>query len=335
MENYITINNNTELYNAIVGARKLIDNYVKEFSYFDHANFDGYQKIYIGTNELIGEYLSLLDLKDKKRALSVASSGDHTFNLICEGILDIDTFDSNKLTEYYAFGLKRAMIIKYDYKTYLSILTKLCNRTCSCDTITQIIFELLPLMDEKYRIFWKEIILYSNKVQKEYGLNTNPISIMGMAFLRIKSFINNNKYLINEVEYNILRNNITKANITFTPANARNLDKAFDGKKYDLIVLSNILDYFSHIWGFNWKIDELDKFSEKLEKLMNKDGIVLLNYIYSYKYMTPGKYYTKGSTVIRNSDISYDDLDNYEVLQIDNYPSDETLDMPALLLKRY
>ena len=70
-----------------------------------------------------------LDFKDKKKALSVLASGDHVFNLIYYGILNIDTFDTNRLTEYYALGLKRAALLAFTYEEYLLFNQKLI---CLC-----------------------------------------------------------------------------------------------------------------------------------------------------------------------------------------------------------
>ena len=79
-------------------------------------SFSKYQKIFMSTNENIKDSLNLIDFKNKIKALSVMASGDHPFNLITKSVFDIDTFDTNMLTEYYVLGIKRSMIIKYTYK---------------------------------------------------------------------------------------------------------------------------------------------------------------------------------------------------------------------------
>jgi len=328
---YTNIYQNQELRNAISGAKQLIDKYVKDFVLNDSANFNGYQKVYINTNELIGEYLSLINLTNKNNALSVTSSGDHILNLITSGIFNIDSFDSNKLTEYIAFGLKFAMIIKYDYKNYINTLRIICNRTSKCETINEIISELCPLMDEKYRVFWKEILEYNNKIQKEYGINTNVFSIICTGFHPITTFMKNNNYLKNELSYNELKNNINRANITFTSVNALDIPKTFENKKYDIMLLSNIIDYFSFIWGIDWKKDKLNEYVYKLQKLMNKDGIILLNYIYLYKYLNPSYIYVKNDEIIQNSSVKSEELKDYEILELD--PTSYG-DISGVLLKR-
>lgn len=89
--------------------------------------FSEYQRVYKDTNENIDGYMRLMDLEGKRNALTVLASGDHAFNLVYHGILDIETFDTNRLTEYYSLGLKRAAILKYDYYSYLCFMQKNCR----------------------------------------------------------------------------------------------------------------------------------------------------------------------------------------------------------------
>ena len=146
--------------------------------------FSKYQKVYLSTNENIKEYLDLVSFKNKTNALTVLASGDHAFNLITKGILNIDTFDTNILTTYYVFGLKYAMILKYSYKEYLNILSILTNKQTNLELITTIIKDLLPYMDLKYRNYWNEIIDYNYNIQKD---KSNHINIIYLLFMNIYS----------------------------------------------------------------------------------------------------------------------------------------------------
>ena len=93
-------------------TKELIENYIKYHNAFSN-------RVYSYTNENIKSYLNNFDFNDKNSALSVLSSGDYVFNLIHNGITSIDAFDSNYLTEFYSLGIKKAMILKYDYKDFL------------------------------------------------------------------------------------------------------------------------------------------------------------------------------------------------------------------------
>ena len=105
--------------NAINGAKSILSKRFDDYFTSDIIKHTKYSTLYFWTNENINAYLSLFPMEMYENALSVLSSGDHIFNLIQRGILDIDTFDSNLLTKYYALGLKKAMILKYSYKDFI------------------------------------------------------------------------------------------------------------------------------------------------------------------------------------------------------------------------
>lgn len=265
--------------------------------YSDGNAFEGYQKTYFSTNENIKDYLNLVNFRNKEKALTVLASGDQVFNLINKGILNIDTFDINKLSEYYVFGLRYALIQKYNYKTYLNVVKTLMNKNTSFEEINDILFGLLPYMDNKYRMFWTEILNYNYNIQKN---NKTKLNLIEMLFINIqdKSYLNN--YLIDEKEYNKLKNNLYRTNISYKCTNAINLDKEFTNK-YDLILLSNILDYFNNYLGKNW---DLKKYIDKLDKITNKDAIIFINYIHNYY----SKHITRNNDLIDGTGINLEDF---------------------------
>ena len=81
--------------------------------------FSKYSKGYLWTNENIKEYINKKYISEYNSALSVTGSGDHLFNLILNNVLNIDTFDTNTLTEYNVLGLKKALI---EYKGTLILV---------------------------------------------------------------------------------------------------------------------------------------------------------------------------------------------------------------------
>lgn len=248
-------------------------------------SFSKYQKIFMSTNENIKDSLSLIDFKNKIKALSVMASGDHPFNLITKNIFDIDTFDTNMLTEYYVLGIKRSMIIKYTYKEYIEKYKLFTNMDANLEDITETLYDLLPIMDVKYRKFWKKIIDFNYKIQKD---KQNKINLFYMLFVNLNHIdflINNNNYLSSETNYNILKNNIVKSNITFNNINAIDLSKFYKGNRYDIVLLSNILDYFGKEYRknkrvFNYK--ELLKYEDNILSIMNRDGVLFLKYIINF-----------------------------------------------------
>jgi len=150
---------------CIEGAKRLIEHQIKNKQICNVGeSFAEYQKVYAWTNEYIKGYLDLVSFTNKDSALAVMASGDHAFNLIEKGISNVDTFDTNRLTEFYALGLKRAMILKYDYKTFLEVTQRLYSDDITIAEISEIVFGLLPFMDRKHAIYWRNIIDFNMQI---------------------------------------------------------------------------------------------------------------------------------------------------------------------------
>lgn len=308
--------------NSIRGAKGLIDKQILDRRIENFGTpFSEYQKVYFSTNENINGYLNLVDFNNKDSALSVMSSGDHIFNLITNNILNIDTFDTNKLTEYYVLGLKRALVLKCNYKEYLKSISILMDSNSDNDRINELIYDLLPFMDRKYRIYWCEILDYNYKEQK---LDNTNLNLIKMLFINTIDVSHINNYLMNEDNYNKLKENIIKTNISFKCVDAVNLSSEFD-KKYDFILLSNILDYFYKFYGMNWRIDKLEKYVDGLHNLTREDATVFVNYIYNYY----SKYRERVHNLIALSHINKSHLDNYIVEKLPIYELDKLKNIGA------
>ena len=87
---------------------------------------------------------------------------------------------------------------------------------------------------------------------------------------------------MNEQYYNIAKDNLSKANISFNTVDAQEIDKHFAGP-YDFIYLSNVLDFFDS-FGSNWGYDKLREYEEKVKKLADKDASIVLKYALDYPY---------------------------------------------------
>ena len=309
---------------AIKEVKKIIDINMFGTKNYDSINlFDGYQRVYFQTNENIDGYLHLNDLAYKKNALCVAGSGDQAFSLISKGIDNIQLFDINKLTEYMIIGLKKAIILKYDYSEYFEIMYKLINPQLNFMEIYNIINELIPYMEDKYQYFWIEIINYYKMLQISEKSNYNLILMLSLT--NIEQFIrNNSSYLNSEEEYNILKRKLNDIKLTFKYVNALNLKTEFSTNSFDLILLSNILDYFHMYWGKNWNIFHLNKYVDGLTNIMNDNGIIYLHYAFT-PYIWP-RIFNGTNIKINNLPISY------EIREIDNLNNLKQKD--TIILKR-
>ena len=59
-----------------------------------------YQSTFLVTNEPIAQYYNIFPIKNG-RVLTVASSGDHILQAVCNGANIIDAFDNNKIALYF------------------------------------------------------------------------------------------------------------------------------------------------------------------------------------------------------------------------------------------
>lgn len=288
-------------------AKKIIDEQVEMGFINQSSTFLRTHKTYPWTNEDIEKYLKFVDFKGLDSGLTVLASGDHPFNLVKNGILNIDTFDINPLAEYYALGLRRAMILKYDFKTFNNIIELFYSPWCGIDMIHNLIRGLFPYMDDKHMKFWETILDYDYKLQKGAGTRLNTILLLVLNVNLEKIGLNN--CLSNEENYNLIRSGLGNANITFNCVNAIDLSEKYKGKKYDIIMLSNILDYFHEFLGENWTYTEFKNYRKSLETLGKKDAYIFLHYIICY--MRNGEMYR--NSIINKADILVDDLQTEEL----------------------
>lgn len=294
---------------CINGTKKLIDNYIEDK--LDYNGYLEYSKSYFWTNEDIKTEYNYLDLENIYKVLCVLSSGDHIFNLIEKDILDIDTFDTNKLTEYYALGFKKSLILRYSYDDFKIIMDNIRRGKYDIEDINDILNTLYNYMDDKYVYYWKNIINYTYKQEKD---NNKKIDLFE-CITRKKNTVTTdlllgNSYLDNEENYDRLRFNLDNSNITFNKCDAFDLYYTFNNNKYDLIVLSNILDYFCERCGYDWKYKKLKKYENEIKGLLNDNGIILLHYFFNY--------FCENKNIILSSNVKRKDFKNEIVIPFCN-----------------
>lgn len=287
-------------------TKELIENYIKYHNAFSN-------RVYSYTNENIKSYLNNFDFNDKNSALSVLSSGDQVFNLIHNGIINIDTFDSNYLTEFYSLGIKKAMILKYDYKDFLHKYLDLLLGYYSIYKESIFIEKLLPYMDNRYAMFWNDLVKFNYDLQSNNSDKRLLISdIVTKKFImkdRIKLY---NNYLSSNENYEILKDNLLNSKINFSCLDILDISNKFNNK-YDFILLSNIFDYLDSRFKLGWNYFYLKEEINKMNPMLNNDGVMLIHYLFKC-IMEDNK--VKG-TLIAGSNIKYNDLTNEELCYFD------------------
>ncbi len=262
---------------AIEATKDMIMKYLLGRKRYRIDSFLEYDKVYGTTTENIEGYLKLCDFKDKERAITVLASGDQTFSLAARGIKDIITFDINKLTEYYALGLKRAAIQAFSYEEFISYFEVLFSDDTSLIELTDMVKFLLPYMDKEYREYWREVIEFNFKEQ-EYQYKT--INLFRMIFYSTAHGISKlkNSYLITKERYDYLKSVIGNVNITYDAINVFDVPNMYE-KEQDFILLSNIADYLEGYLGNAWTYNDLRKEILKFHKLLKPEGIIFIAYL--------------------------------------------------------
>ena len=307
MDRYLQIVMDSYVEDCIAGAKVVIDSKRSKM----HTK---YSKSYIYTNENIDGYLKLVSMSDRENALTVLASGDQAFNLITKGIMDIDTFDINLLSEFYALGLKRAMILKYSYKDFLVNMRKLEKGSgIKSEEIYSIIKGLFPFMEHHHKIFWSSLIDYDNKLRKHKWVKYNLIQLLTISDYKYHDICNN--YLNNKENYDLLRSRLSKCNISFKGINAIDLPYGFNSR-YDLILMSNILDYFAPYWGRDWSYKKLYEYEEKLTKLAKQNAIIFLKYIYCCFEFYDVKQLPNSKIIFRDSNFDVHEMDREKLKEI-------------------
>lgn len=287
-------------------AKEMIENQVNQKRITNvFEPFSKYSKGYLWTNENIKEYINKKYISEYNSALSVTASGDHLFNLILNNVLNIDTFDTNTLTEYNVLGLKKALIEKFKYNDFLTICELIANNMLTLEETTYLIKDLLPLMDKKYRKYWQKISEYNYQLQKN---NDEYLDLFAMLFININeknNFIRRNSYLMGKDNYDKFKENMMRANINFYCTNAINILDTFPNQKYDVILLSNILDYIT----INWNYEQLRKFEDELLFITNNNGKIFLAYLLNY-------YNKNNKNIFRRADIKKEELINEIIIEL-------------------
>lgn len=255
------------------------------------------QSIYPFTTENISGYIDKFNLKDKS-LLTVGSSGDQVINAILKGCKDITLLDINPYTKFYYY-LKVASILSLDldefmgflrYKDYPNIFEDNKN-VFNIETWNKV-KTVLRLIDYESYLFWDELFQTINptKIRKRlFSLDEYNTDIISSC----------NNYLKSRDLYEKTRNNVKKIRPTFINGNIFNIELK---RKYDNIWLSNIGTSIT-------KEEMLIKMTDNLVRFLNKDGLLLICYLYETDKNTK---YKDNWSIIYNLDKTFELLKDYQ-----------------------
>ena len=211
--------------------------------------------VFSESNENLAELFKKYNVGNKV-VLSVLSSSDQLFSCYVEHAKEVDTFDKVYITLYYYY--LRKWIIENKNMLYLP-----SQLFCSGDfEIYKLICNLKPKSkkEEEAKIFWKTYLKYKN-----YKLGN--IIFSETTKREAKPF---------DEHIDCLKSKL-KDDISFKNFNLEDNIKL--NKKYDVIILSNILEYI------NTSPTKLVTVRDNLENLLNDDGIVICSYLMKNSYL--------------------------------------------------
>ena len=234
-----------------------------------HTNYTeiNFTKLYPFTTENIAGYLPFFDLKNKS-VLTVGSSCDQALNAIYKGCKEITIIDISYFTKEY-FDLKKSAILnmsKEEYLDFLNLLKKtkygiINPQVFQKESFQKLRDDLQKESMDSYR-FWKTLLdeFPSMTVRRNLFIPDED----GLEVIQKK-----NAYLKSDEDFQQLKENIKK----ITPVILRrDIRKNTLRKKYDIIFLSNILDYL--------KKEEAEEVISNYKEKLSEDGKFLLYYLY-------------------------------------------------------
>ena len=143
------------------------------------------------------------------------------------------------------------------------------------------IFDINPYVYEYYKI--KKDLVFKNSRESLYRKVLEVQSIPFSSDLHGKNnVVNMNNYLQSDENYELLRKRLKEDSIDFVEGNIFDINKSLDNRKYDRIVLSNILQYIDFFSGSENSYDFLREHFYEWDDHLNYDGIMQLLYLYGF-----------------------------------------------------
>ena len=196
-----------------------------------------------------------------------------------------------------------ALILGFSYDDYQKIISFLFKKTSDRKLEQTILNDLLSYMTPVYYQFWQEIFDYYFDLQQIYQREIHLFQILTQDYYfdleEIKFF---NHYLAAKENYERTKQNLANIKVSFT---LKNLFSYTNNKEYDLILCSNILEYFYHP---NLDIKKLHELYQPLINQLKEKGIIYANYIYGLYIHHELRSYPIGGTNITGRELLKEEI---------------------------
>ena len=230
-----------------------------------------FSSTYMFSNENINGFIKKISL-NKKNALTVCSSGDQAFNLVLNGAYKVDLFDINGFTKYY-FYFKKAAIMGLSYQEFINFFfpTLFNKNVFNFDSYLNL---RNKIDDDEVRVFWDYLFCHYS------GIDLYNSKLFHKLYYSKKNILKINEYLINEDNYNRLKELLINKQFNFYNINLFD-DSLYFNDKYDFVYLSNIFDYLFSNSELEYA-KSIKKIIANLSNYTNDGGDIAVNYIYLY-----------------------------------------------------
>ena len=253
--------NDTKLAEDIEMAKSIINGKIM----FSRYAFHTCSKIFNVTNESLSHEAFKNASMDRRRVLSITASGDHIINSILYGGKEFIGIDISAFPKYFV-ALKLAALKLLSQDEYLLFI--LGN-----DDIPPLSINLYEKvresLDEISKAFWDT--LFNSFSDQKTKLN----KLFFKNIFEKNMIINFNPYLQDD-NFKRVKDKIENVHIDFHDKDIFELSKS-DFGEFDLILLSNVLDYFYNVSGaFISKTERAEDYLEFFRGLpLKKDGVAV------------------------------------------------------------
>lgn len=259
-------------------AKYLIENH--KF-YRNHGEM--FEMIYPFTNENIKDMFSCFNFKDKE-CLSILGSSDQVFDMYLRGAKSVTAFDINPLTKYLFYLKRAALRADLTKEEYLSFFCSSENNDEFKKSFNEETFaRIVPFLKGNSYKFWTELYTrYSGyKIREQDCL---------FSFDEYKrSTLESIVYYLSDEGFEKVKEISSSIKITFVNKNIKDLILS---KNYDLMYLSNLIQYASSIFWqqslYETKYEEekvsLQEFKDFIMQYkdnLNDNGVMIIGYIYT------------------------------------------------------
>lgn len=265
-----------------------------------HSAMTSKSPMYIYATEMVSSYYDKLNIKGRS-ILTIVGSGDQVINAYFFGAKSVVGFDINR-NSFHIFNLKKAGILYLSYHEFVRFFGKKMNSGNLKYEVYKILRKNLPSATSNYfDVLYKQFKYDGGKLIKSDNFRQRSNVEADVTDI--------NHYLANEENYlktrDILRNN----KIELIRLDINHIDRIKD--RFDIINLSNVLNYLTANVGKNDLLDVLLGITRKVGKKLNKNG-----YFFYYSY-SPKIYSSRARSIPPASQLFFvkklEELNNFDL----------------------